>query len=76
MCELNPIKQLVEHERFQDVKRTLAREALLARLPKRERRAWRRGAGMLGALLVALGKRLEGIGGIEPHAQPLNLIRK
>ena len=76
MYELNPIKQLVEQERFRDVKRAIAHEKLLAQLPKRERGTWRRGVGVVGALLVSLGKRLESIGGIEPRVQPLNIIHK
>jgi len=67
MCNLDPIKQLVEIERLRDVQRELARLALVAQLPKRERGAWRRPLAALGALLVALGTRLESIGGSEPH---------
>lgn len=63
MCNLDPIKQLVEIERLRDVQRELARHALVAQLPKRARGTWRRPLAALGALLVSLGTRLETIGG-------------
>lgn len=65
MCDINPTKQLVELERFGDVKRALAREALLAQLPASKRRVWRRPLAAIGALLVTVGTRLEHLGGIE-----------
>jgi hypothetical protein len=76
MCDLNPTKQLVELERYKDVRRALAREALLAQLPRRERGAWRRAVGTFGALLVAFGKRLESIGDVEASAYPKIIAQK
>ena len=76
MCDINPTKQLVELERYKDVRRALAREALLAQLPKRERGPWRRAVGTFGALLVAFGKRLESVGGNEAPVYPKIIAQK